>query len=249
MKEKQSSAHIRHCSKKAERNNVDNRSNMPEKTFPVQKGAATCKTGPPKKVPPKKHPPMKHPPRNPLFNSLHSRGSQRSGPRNLSGMKGRGVTRSKSLPEYPQVTKKHPPKKHLPYNSQHSRCNQSIGSRSIHSESKKLNVLEASKSNRPAPKNQSGMNGRRIIPSKSMPVANTQAKKPTNATTNNDKNQDKSLHASNHPGRSANALVTGRPNLRGQTPERSVRRAHSAENLYGKAGKIKFVPKMVPLKK
>ncbi|KAG7347307.1 hypothetical protein IV203_016012 [Nitzschia inconspicua] len=203
--------------------------------------------GIPKKTPPKKHLPM---------NSQHSR-EQKPLPRskcvdghqkklhpletNVSGVKGRGVVRSKSMPEYDGIPKKPPPKKHLPMNSQHSREQKPIlQSKCVDGHQKKLRPLEASRSNHPPSKNQSGMNGRRVTVSKSMPMANAGSYSAVNAT----RDSDTSDHF-----RRKNESVKIRPILRSQTPERSVRRPRSVDQLYGKAGKIKFVPLKVPLKK
>ncbi|KAG7367928.1 hypothetical protein IV203_030671 [Nitzschia inconspicua] len=202
--------------------------------------------GIPKKTPPKK---------NNTVNSQHSR-EQKPSPRsncvdshqkklhpletNVSGVQGRSVVRSKSMPEYDGIPKKPPPKKHLPMNSQHSREQKPLlQSKCVDGHQKKLRPLEASRSNLSPSKNQSGMNGRRVTVSKSMPMAN-----PGSSAFNATRDSDTSDHF-----RRKNESIKIRPILRSQTPERSVRRPRSVDQLYGKAGKIKFVPLKVPLKK
>jgi hypothetical protein len=237
---------------------------LKSKSMPYQHGAPITK-----------HPPTKHFPTN----SQHSRGTPTrmpsGGPRNQSGLNGRGLQPSRSMPAAP---KKHAPMKHRASNSQHSAGSiSSIGTRSSHSgfgnasgvvsgrgmvhtknlPSKKLTPLQASRANHQPnppqnlPRNQSGMNGSGIAGSRTTSAGSARTapvKKISVLSSNDEESEMSSVTAGNFPKRPASAII-GRSNLKGKVPEQKIERSHSAEsilNQYGRAGKIKFQPRPKP---
>ncbi|KAL3923191.1 MAG: hypothetical protein SGILL_001793 [Bacillariaceae sp.] len=156
--------------------------------------------------------------------SIGSRSSQGAPPRNFSGVKGRGIAQTKSMPV----------KKLTPL--QASKANQ------------------PKQPKNPPRINMSGTNGRKIAGSKSMPMHNIRKPPPrkisvSSSSQDEDESEVSSVTEGNYPQRPKSCLVgPGRSSLKGKTPERGVARAHSNESLtaYGRAGKIKFKPKPKP---